>query len=288
MRRNEVKIELSSGKNILFYQSITDANDRRVHEHHHAEIELSLCCTGSGIYTINGRQYTMAPNDVIILAGDEPHYFIKISDNEPLTMFNLRFDPMLLWSENELVWLIRFFIDPACRHKNKIEAYHPAAEQIRSLFIKIHNEITKKKSGYELMVKMLVVNILIIIDRLYPDTSASYRLDGFSNTFNQLEKAIVFINENIENNITLDMIAQTVSMNKTYFSTIFKKFNGISLWDYITIKRVDRAVELLKTTNLTKIDIALKCGFNSSANFYKSFKRITGKNPSFFTQNNKK
>ena len=138
------------------------------------------------------------------------------------------------------------------------------------------------------MVKMLVVNILIIIDRLYPDTSASYRLDGFSNTFNQLEKAIVFINENIENNITLDMIAQTVSMNKTYFSTIFKKFNGISLWDYITIKRVDRAVELLKTTNLTKIDIALKCGFNSSANFYKSFKRITGKNPSFFTQNNKK
>ena len=153
MRRNEVKIELSSGKNILFYQSITDANDRRVHEHHHAEIELSLCCTGSGIYTINGRQYTMAPNDVIILAGDEPHYFIKISDNEPLTMFNLRFDPMLLWSENELVWLIRFFIDPACRHKNKIEAYHPAAEQIRSLFIKIHNEITKKKADMNLWSK---------------------------------------------------------------------------------------------------------------------------------------
>lgn len=286
MRLNEFKIELSCGKNILFYQSVTDANDRRIHEHHHAEIELSLCSGGSGIYTIDGMQYTMAPNDVIILAGDEPHYFMKVSDNEPLTMFNLRFDPVLLWSDNELSWLMRFFIDPSCRHKNKIDGSHPAASKIGELFMKIRDEISEQKSGYDIMVKMLVINILIIIDRLYPDTSGSYRLDGFSNTFHQLEKAIVFINENIENNITLDMIAHTVSMNKTYFSTIFKKFNGISLWDYITIKRIDRAVELLKTTNLTKIDIALKCGFNSSANFYKAFKRITGKSPSFFTHNN--
>ena len=96
----------------------------------------------------------------------------------------------------------------------------------------------------------------------------------------------MFINENIENKLTLDIIAQSAAMNKTYFSSCFKKLNGISLWDYITIKRVEKAIELLKTTNLTKIDIAMKCGFNSSANFYKAFRRVTGKNPSFFSRGN--
>ena len=55
--------------------------------------------------------------------------------------------------------------------------------------------------------------------------------------------------------------------------------NGISPWDYITIKRVERAVELLKTTELTKLEIAERCGFSGSSNFYKAFAHVTGKKP---------
>ena len=55
--------------------------------------------------------------------------------------------------------------------------------------------------------------------------------------------------------------------------------NGISPWEYITIKRVEKAIGLLKTTNDTKLNIAMQCGFNSSSNFYKAFFRITGKKP---------
>ena len=67
-------------------------------------------------------------------------------------------------------------------------------------------------------------------------------------------------------------------MAETYFSSVFKKFNGISPWEYITIKRVENAVELIKNTNMTKLEIAEKCGFSSSSNFYKAFFNITGKN----------
>ena len=73
-------------------------------------------------------------------------------------------------------------------------------------------------------------------------------------------------------------------MSKSYFSTIFKKYNGISPWDYITIKRVEKAVTLLKTTDKTKLEIAQSCGFNSPANFYKAFLRITGKSPKYYSK----
>ena len=65
----------------------------------------------------------------------------------------------------------------------------------------------------------------------------------------------------------------------------FKKFNGISPWEYITIKRVENAVELIKNTNMTKLEIAEKCGFSSSSNFYKAFFNITGKKPSDYSPN---
>ena len=56
--------------------------------------------------------------------------------------------------------------------------------------------------------------------------------------------------------------------------------NSVSVWEYIKIKRVEKAVGLLKTTDLTKLDIAERCGFSSSSNFYKAFKNVTGKTPS--------
>jgi len=41
-------------------------------------------------------------------------------------------------------------------------------------------------------------------------------------------------------------------------------------------------VELLKNTDLSKTDIAMQCGFSSTSNFYKAFKKITGKKPGDF------
>ena len=97
-----------------------------------------------------------------------------------------------------------------------------------------------------------------------------------------MEKSLHYIENNLCNDMSLTEIADVASMSPAYFSTVFKKLNGISLWEYITAKRIDRAVELLRTTNMTKLDIAMECGFNSASNFYKAFARITGKKPSDF------
>lgn len=78
----------------------------------------------------------------------------------------------------------------------------------------------------------------------------------------------------------LDELAEIASMSKSYFSTVFKKLNGISPWDYLISKRISFAAELLKNTDKTILEIALECGFNNTANFNRAFKKITGKTPS--------
>jgi AraC-like DNA-binding protein len=47
---------------------------------------------------------------------------------------------------------------------------------------------------------------------------------------------------------------------------------------------VEKAVEMLKSTDLSKLEIAERCGFSGASNFYKMFLRITGKRPSDFTK----
>jgi len=75
-------------------------------------------------------------------------------------------------------------------------------------------------------------------------------------------------------------------MNPTYFSTFFKKYNGLSPIDYIIRKRITRAIEFLRATDKTILEISGICGFNNSANFNKMFKKITGTTPSSYRVNN--
>ena len=96
--------------------------------------------------------------------------------------------------------------------------------------------------------------------------------------------SIDYIQRNFERKLTLEELAKVAFLSPTYFSYIFKKLNGISLWKYINIKRVERAIEILKRENISKLEIAERCGFSSSSNFYKTFFAITCKTPSEYTK----
>ena len=69
-------------------------------------------------------------------------------------------------------------------------------------------------------------------------------------------------------------------MSRTYYSTMFKMLNGVSVWTYIINQRIDRAQQLLEKSEMSVIEICEKCGFNNLSNFNKAFKKITGKTPS--------
>ena len=92
-----------------------------------------------------------------------------------------------------------------------------------------------------------------------------------------------YIHQHLSDSITLKELADVAHLTPTYFSSLFKKFNGVSPWKYITIKRVELAISLLRTTSLSKLEIAERCGFSSSSNFYTAFAAVTGKNPSAYT-----
>ena len=143
----------------------------------------------------------------------------------------------------------------------------------------LEKEAEEHKKEYEIMLKIHLMNILVEMIRAYDGQLAKNETTYNAETLRYIEKSLAYIDEHLTDNLTLEELAAVAHMSKNYFCRQFKQLNGISPWEYICVKRIERAVHYIETTDLTRLEIASKCGYNNTSNFYYAFKKITGKTP---------
>jgi len=114
---------------------------------------------------------------------------------------------------------------------------------------------------------------------VYEATSMIAALKGILTVKDEIEEAIRFINENYYKDINMAIVANHVSLNYYYFSTIFKERIGMNFLDYLNKVRIDKAKELLANTNLKIWEISEKVGYKNPKHFARIFKEITGLTP---------
>lgn len=98
-------------------------------------------------------------------------------------------------------------------------------------------------------------------------------------------QALDFIKMNYSRKINITMIAQSLGLNRSYFSVLFKKKLKISPQDYLLCFRVERACELLKNPILSIGDVARSVGYDDPLAFSKMFKKTKGLSPSEYRKN---
>lgn len=91
-----------------------------------------------------------------------------------------------------------------------------------------------------------------------------------------------YIDANWGTDLTLSALSQRYFYNPSYFSRMFKKQFGISLTEYIEKRRIALAVRLLKETDMTVEQIALRVGYSSKTSFYRAFSKVTSCSPSYY------
>ena len=94
-----------------------------------------------------------------------------------------------------------------------------------------------------------------------------------------VQKMLDCVEENLTGPLTLDMLAARLNYSPYYCTRQFHKYAGISLRDYIRLRKVSSAVIDLRDTGERIIDIAVKYGFSSQEAFTRSFKRAYGMAP---------
>lgn len=85
-----------------------------------------------------------------------------------------------------------------------------------------------------------------------------------------------YIAEHIADDLQLNTVSGRFHLNANYLSSVFRKETGESYIDYVNCRRVERACELLETTDLSAKEIAYRCGYQNPNYFSRVFKKTTG------------
>jgi len=92
----------------------------------------------------------------------------------------------------------------------------------------------------------------------------------------RIKNAINYINENIGSRIEISEVAACTKWKTEHFIRIFTKHTGITPYQYILRRKIEKAMAYLEETTLSSGDIAFELGFESYGNFNIAFKKATG------------
>lgn len=271
---------LTGGALLRVFRSSVSPGIGDYSRHHHTAFEITMVIDGSGVYSTKNGGFRFESGDIFCFSTDEFHWITEL-DRET-SFLNVHFEPRFIWSENfgiSNMGLMRIFLSRSRSLPPKLSADSGGAQTIRGILYKMEDEFSNSLPEYETMVKIELLAALIEMTRLCSGDLSDETISGSVRTLRYIDKAINYIDNNLESELTLDVLSDVAHMSKTYFSCQFRKLNGISPWEYITIKRIERAIDYIESTDMTRLEIALKCGFNNTSNFYHAFKRVTGKTP---------
>jgi two-component system, response regulator YesN len=96
----------------------------------------------------------------------------------------------------------------------------------------------------------------------------------------KIEAIIKFIDNHLNEDLTLTYVAEEMGLSSYYLSKIFKKELGINFVKYVTERKMEKAKELLKNIEIPIVNIAFEIGYPEPSYFTKVFKKVENMTPS--------
>lgn len=242
--------------------------------HTHESYELYGFVGGKGIYRVEGTSYPLECGDILIMRPAEAHY-IEISDVKPYIRFSINFNAELF----SRIDPDRKLLEPF--NNRKIGTFNR------------YRAIDFKSNTYSTFIKSIIADSperrLQIITNLLPllnEISLAFCSASEAEVTQSLDNRIVsYINRHISENITLDDICGKFYISKAQLCRIFKKATASTVGEYITVKRLVNARQLI-LSGISPTKAYLQCGFRDYSTFYRAYKKKYGTAPGALLYNN--
>ncbi len=235
---------------LKYYSSCETEPPYEVASHRHDFWEM-VYYGGLGISTVNSVPLNYLPGTYVIIPKDVPHAEKALARG---ALYTLGFEAELAIDEFPTML---FFDDEQ--------------QSIRQTLETIGDEIKMEPAFYSQRISLLMRDVLI---RSLRSCATKSKKDD-----NKLDMIINYIDTYCTMDIDFRDLSNSMNYSYDHLRHYFKTKKGISLKQYVTIKRMDLAKEKL-ATGMPVARVAERCGFSSAAHFSAMFKKFTGISPS--------
>ncbi|MDO4267158.1 MAG: AraC family transcriptional regulator [Eubacteriales bacterium] len=220
-------------------------------------LEVTRPAGGVDIYQIrSGDGFMIFPRQVTTYYADELH---------PWEYAWVEFDGLRVKESLELAGI---------SHDSPI--YHPNARDIAA---ELKREILYIGQSHNLTPLHLIGHLYLMLDFLTRSSSSRKLLQTGRMQDFYVREATSFIEQNFQNDISVEDIASFCNLNRSYFGKIFRDAVGKSPQDFLISYRMTKASELLKLTELNIKDIGNAVGYPNQLHFSRAFKSVYGVSP---------
>ena len=237
--------------------------------HSHSDYELLLFIQGDTNYIIEENVYKLKPYDLVIQRKGEMHRLFHNSTATYERIFiNISPD---FFIKNNCKELETEFLKETYGSMNRINAETCISSGVYDAFLRLQ----KYSNNFENM--YTPISNAIITERLYLINNTA--LFSKNDTPDNLIKSVIaYINKNYTNTISLDALAEEFFVSKCHLCRTFKEHTGLTVYNYITSKRLLKAGELVNAGS-TLSTAATLAGFNDYSSFYRAYVKNYGHAP---------
>ena len=239
--------------------------------HIHTYLEMVYVIRGSITFQVEGSVYVLHPGDLIITRMAEAHCLLRGSDFPEYERMVFYLEPELL-KETLNGRLLKPFLDRPLGINNHYTAQELPGDMIRACLQQLFHGPEKIT---EMQALSYFVPVLQAIHDVWRKKSPIQEPDEPQPFAAQL---VAYINGHLFDLEGLHQLEETFYISASQINRIFRSFMGSSVWNYIMLKRLFAARELIQHGTLPR-KAATACGYQDYSNFFRAYKKQFGHTP---------
>jgi len=242
---------------------------------HKNELELIYVAKGKAHLTLESSHYDLQEGDIAFIEPGNIHT-LSSDHNHPVTTWACAITNFQIKGLRALT-----LSQPDTCPVTSLGAYHAL---IRGIFDSIHNAL---ESNEQVAIQISNHLASILATTFYEIFKDSPRKKITSSRASSLKHVMIFLNDNYNQKITIENLAQQFHLSESYLCHNFKKEYHISPIRYVITRRITEAKMLLANSNQNLSAIAEKIGYDNVEHFIKLFIKYVGCTPSQYHQQHK-
>lgn len=252
--------------------------------HWHDEMEIIYVKRGTGIITIDLKQYVVTAGTIALIIPGQLHS-IEQYEQEKMEYENIMFHPDILISRKTDVCSNDYFSPLLTGNVSVPSLYTPQSPYYTEIVVCIdaNDEICKTyPEGYQLFIKSQLFMLFYI---LFNKCCLKEAPKKDIKSLEKMKVILKYIENHYKDKITIEDIANEAGISQSHLMKYFKNTMGTSFIGYLNEYRLTMASRLLVSSDSSILDIAAEVGFDNLSYFNRTFKKKFTMTPSAYRRN---